>query len=130
MRRRNKDDALYFRAMIKHNCLFENFARVIREWRFGWRRAEKIAPDFVARVSDHQATDHSAHAVTDQDDALVIWECAPDPIKILAEERCGVRIRITTRITEVPELIILSDRGIMPKGVDHWRPAGSCFLQA
>src|SRR5205823_9231374 len=68
--------------------------------------------------------------MTDQDDALVIWECALDPIEILAEERGGVRIGVTTRITEEPKLIMLSDRGVMPKGVNHWRPAGSCFLQA
>ena len=60
----------------------------------------------------------------------MIWECALDPIKILAEERGGVRIGITTRLTEVPELIMLPNRWVMTEGVDHWRPAGSCFLQA
>src|SRR4029453_4102628 len=35
----------------------------------------------------------------------------------------------TTRITEVPELIMLPDRWVMTEGVDHWRPARSCFLQ-
>src|SRR6476660_9937080 len=48
----------------------------------------------------------------------------------MAEERGGVRIGITTRITKVPELIMLPYRWVVPKGVNHWRPAGSCFLQA
>ncbi|KAG0505587.1 MAG: hypothetical protein Udaeo_10640 [Candidatus Udaeobacter sp.] len=68
--------------------------------------------------------------MTDQDDALVIWECALDPIQILAEERGGVGKGITTRITKVPELIMPPYRWVMPKGVNHWRPARSCFLQA
>jgi len=60
----------------------------------------------------------------------VVWEYAPDPIEILSEERRRVGIRITTRVAEEPKLIMLSYRGVMPKGVNHWRPAGSCFLQA
>src|SRR4030095_8751626 len=61
---------------------------------------------------------------------LVIWEGALDPIKILAEERGGVRIGITARITEIPKLIMFSYRGIVAKGIDHWRPARSSFLQS
>ena len=67
--------------------------------------------------------------MTDQDDALVVRECALDPIEILAEERGCVGIGITTRITEVPELIMLSYPRVVVKGVDHWCPARSSFLQ-
>src|SRR6476646_10363659 len=116
--------------MIKDERLFQELACVARQRRFRRRRGKKIAPDLVASVCDHQPRNHSPHAVTDQDDALVIWECARDPIQILAEERGGVRIRITTRITEVPELIMFPYRWVVTQGVDHWRPARACFLQA
>src|SRR5690349_8327221 len=116
--------------MIENERFLQKFARVARYRGFRGRRGKKISPDFITRVCDHQSTNHSAHAVTDQDDALVIWEDALDPIQILAEERGGVGKGITTRITEVPELIMLPYRWVMTERVDHWRPAGSCFLQA
>src|SRR5262249_1972449 len=59
-----------------------------------------------------------------------MWECALDPIKIMAKERGGVGIGITAGITEIPELIMLPYRCILTKGVDHWSPARSCFLQS
>ena len=115
MRRRNKYHPLNVRPMIKDERLFQEFARVACQRSFRRRRGKKFMPNFVARICDHESTNHPAHAVTDQDDALVIWECALDPIKILAEERGGVRIGITTRITEVPELIMLPDRWVMTR---------------
>src|SRR5215475_5158477 len=68
--------------------------------------------------------------MTDQDDALVVWKRPLDPIKILAEQRGSVGIRITARVTKVPELIALSYPGIVAKGINHGGPARSCFLQA
>src|SRR5438552_9958778 len=60
----------------------------------------------------------------------MIVKCAFDPNENFAKKRSGVRIGITTRITEVPELIMLPYRWVITEGVDHWRPARSCFLQA
>src|SRR5215469_5164381 len=60
----------------------------------------------------------------------MVWERALDSVEILTEKRGGVGVGITARITEVPELIMLSYRGIIAKGVHHWRPARSSFLQA
>src|SRR4051794_8709697 len=105
--------------MIKDERLFQKFSCVARQRSSGRRRGKKIAPDLVARIRDHQSANHSAHAVTDQDDALVIWECARDPVQVLAEERGGVGQGITTRITKVPELIMFPYRWVMPKGVNH-----------
>src|SRR5262249_39715551 len=76
------------------------------------------------------STNQSPHAVTDEDDALMVRERALDSIEILAEERGCVGIGITTRITEVPELIMLSYPRVVAKGIDHWCPARSSFLQA
>src|SRR6266480_5200303 len=101
--------------MIKNKCFLQQFARVARQRSFGRRRGKKIVPDFVASIRDHQSTNQSAHAVTDQDHALVVGEGALDSIEILAEERGRVGIRITTRITEVPELITLSYPGVIAK---------------
>src|SRR5437667_4429570 len=130
MWRRNKYDALNVGSMIENKCFLEKFARIGRERCLGWRCREIIAPNFVARICDHESTNQSAHAVTDQDDALAIWECAPDPIEILAEERGSVGIRITTRVTEEPKLVALAYYGVVPQRVDHRRPARACFLQA
>src|SRR5947199_10807632 len=126
MWRRNKYDALNVGSMIENKCFLEKFARIGRERCLGWRCREIIAPNFVPRICDHESTNQSAHAVTDQDDALVIWECASDPIKILAEERGSVGIRITTRVTEEPELIMLSYPGVVAEGIDHGVPTRSC----
>src|SRR6266496_1491211 len=63
----------------------------------------------------------------------VLTRAAPiRPIQFVASSlpRCGVGIGITTRITEVPELIMLPYRWVMTKGVDHWCPTRACFLQA
>src|SRR6266566_1452062 len=130
MRRRNKYHPLNVRPMIKDERLFQKFACVARQRSFGRRRGKKIAPDFVTSICDHQSTNHSAHAVADEHNRFLLWERALDPIEILAEERGRVGIRITTRITEVPELIMLPYRWVMTEGVDHWGPARSCFLQA
>jgi hypothetical protein len=43
------------------------------------------APDFVACVGDHQSTNHSAHAVTDRNDTLVVWKQALDSIKVTSK---------------------------------------------
>src|SRR5262249_22747190 len=58
------------------------------------------------------------------------WERAFDPVKIVAKEGGGVRVGITARITKIPKLIMLSYGGVIAKGIDHWRPARSRFLQA
>src|SRR5438552_9988945 len=60
----------------------------------------------------------------------MIVKCAFDPNENFAKKRSGVRIGITTRITEVPELIMLPYRWVVTEGIDHWRPTRSCFLQA
>src|SRR5262249_61632412 len=60
----------------------------------------------------------------------MVRERALDSIEILAEERGCVGIGITTRIAEVPELIMLSYPRGVAKGIDHWCPARSSFLQA
>src|SRR5262245_14661256 len=60
----------------------------------------------------------------------MVWERALDPIEILAEARRGVGIGITARVTEEPELIMLSYPGVVAEGIDHGGPTRSCFLQA
>src|SRR5215831_17496533 len=60
----------------------------------------------------------------------MVWERVLDPVEIVAEKRGRVRIWITARVTEIPELIMLSYPAIITKGSHHGDPARSCLLQA
>src|SRR5262249_50996088 len=115
MRSRNEYHPLNVRPMIKDERLFQSFACVARQGSFARRRGKKSAPDFVARICDHQSTDESAHAVADQDDALVVRKCALDSVEIAPKQRGSVRIGITSRVTKEPELIMLSYPRVISK---------------
>src|ERR1700720_1704025 len=106
--------------MVENKRLLQKLACATRNRRLGRRFAEEIPPDLVAGVRDHKAADHSAHAVTDENDRLSIRESARDAIQLTAKQRRRIRIRIAARITKNPKLVAALNLRVFAKRVDHW----------
>src|SRR6266480_6365749 len=105
MWRRDKNHTAHVRSMIEDQRFLEKLFGFRRNIGLRGRFSKALAPDLVPDVRDHEPADHSAHAVTDEDDALAIRERARNRIQLLAEKRRRVGIGITTRITVNPKLI-------------------------
>src|SRR5213075_1504746 len=129
MWRRDKNHTAHVRSMIEDQRFLEKLFGLRRNIGLRGRFSKALAPDLVSDVCDHEPADHSAHAVTDEDDALAIRERARNRIQLLAEERRRVGIGITTRITVNPKLIASPDLRVIPQRVDHRRPASRRVLQ-
>ena len=94
-----------------------------------WRFAKVPIPESHAAVRNHQTGDHTAHAMPDQNDFLVIGIGFINPVQFFPQQFCRIRERITAWIAKDPELIVLVDDRIAPEFVQQRRPGRRGILQ-
>src|SRR6266513_743224 len=128
MRRRNKDDAFYFWAMIEDKRFSKQLTGFASQMGPSRRRTEEIAPDPVAGVGYHQATNHSTHAVADEYDPFLTRKFSLNSVEVTAKKHRRIRIGIATWVTEKPKLIVCPDPRVLAQGIDHGSPTRGCRL--
>src|SRR5260370_20183378 len=91
--------------MVKNKRVLQKLARATSNRRLSRRFAEEISPDFVAGIRDHEAADHSTHAMADENDRLSIRKFSRNTVQLMAKQGRRIRIWISALITDNPKLI-------------------------
>ena len=76
-----------------------------------------VKPELIAAIGDHEAANHAAHAVADEDDFFAEGELLLDGIELMPHDRRGIGIGITAGIAIEPKLVVLPDEGIAAQGI-------------
>src|SRR5262249_8661210 len=124
MRSTDKDNAFNSRISLKNNCPNKQaVARIAGENIFGGRADLLILlPHRTIQGNYLRVSQHSSHAVADDDVGAMVWIKLIDLVQLFAQSPRGIKNRVSGWISKNPELIMLANFGIGLQPIDRLDP--------